>query len=484
MRKRRHTRNLELILNIAVPLFLIVILLVGFFVLRSVFGKKHMEETPTQLVQSEDVAIGEEPEAEILPEEVQTEEVQTEETVVQRAPLIGDGPDETEKLAIGIDVSRYQGIIDWTAVAVSEIEFAMIRVGYRTTETGEIVEDANARYNLQEATGHGIKAGVYFFSTAINEAEAIEEAVWVKNLISGYQITYPVVYDCEGYENAGSRQITMTKEERTEAAEAFLKEIHAGGYTPMFYSSKGELENDSKWVTTNLEQSYKMWISWYPEEPYPATDKADYRGELDMWQYTNQGNVSGVIGAVDLNLAYFGYETEAEPRGETAEHVTADLEALMDFEAVNENVTAKNATNLRNIPSQGEDSTVMHTLKNGEVAVRTGVSASGWSRVEYEGSVYYAVTSYLTTDLSVKTPEPDDGIRTKFTAVSENVTPKIEVNLRNLPSVTNPDAVVVATLSKGEVIRRTGVNEDYGWSRVEYNGQTLYCVSSYVSVVE
>lgn len=403
-----------------------------------------------------------------------------------REILTGDGAVETSQVTIGVDVSRYQGTIDWEEVAASGIDFAMIRAGYRTAETGEIVEDSNARYNLQEATANGIKAGVYFFSTAITEAEAIEEAKWVKELISGYKITYPVAYDCEGYEKTNSRQYGLTKEERTGLAEAFLKEIHAGGYTPMFYSAKSELENDSKWLTSELEQSYKIWVSWYPNAPFPETPKASYGGEHAMWQYTNNGTVAGVPKPVDVNVAYFGYEAEADAQGEAADQVEADVEALMNFTEVNEAVTAKDATNLRDIPSQGDDSTVMYTLRNGETATRTGVSDSGWSRVIYNGETYYAVSSYLTTDLSAKAPEPevDDGIKTEFTAVNEQVTPKIEVNLRTLPSVTNPDAVVVATISNGDVITRTGINTDHGWSRVEYNGQVLYCISSYLYVVE
>ena len=149
-------------------------------------------------------------------------------------------------------------------------------------------------------------------------------------------------------------------------------------------------------------------------------------------------------------------------------------------------MTAKDVVNLRDIPGQGDDSNVLRKLNNGETAQRTGVSDSGWSRLIIDGERYYAVSNYLTTDLSYQTPvkEADDGLKTKFTKVSENVTPKIEINLRKLPSVTNPDAVVVATAVAGEVFVRTGVNTDYGWSRVEYNGQTLYCVSSYLNVVE
>ena len=170
------------------------------------------------------------------------------------------------------------------------------------------------------------------------------------------------------------------------------------------------------------------------------------------------------------------------------ESTGSSTEAGMKFQEVNETVTAKDVTNLRNIPSQGTDSTVLRQLTNGETATRTGVSDSGWSRLVLDGTTYYAVSNYLTTDLSFRPEKPeaeeDDGIKTKFTACQEQVTPKIEINLRNIPSVTNPDAVVVATAYAGEIFLRTGINTDVGWSRVEYNGQVLYCVSSYLNVVE
>ena len=139
--------------------------------------------------------------------------------------------------------------------------------------------------------------------------------------------------------------------------------------------------------------------------------------------------------------------------------------------------------------------TVVATLQNGETATRTGVSSSGWSRVSYNGQTLYAVSSYLTTDLGYTAPAANttaettaadgsgsgDGLKTKFTACNDVVTAKIEVNLRTLPSVTNPDAAVAAVLKNGETVTRTGINTDYGWSRVDYNGQTLYCVSSYLT---
>lgn len=186
----------------------------------------------------------------------------------------------------------------------------------------------------------------------------------------------------------------------------------------------------------------------------------------------------------------------------------------MKFNEADDTVTAKIETNIRDLPSQGDDSTVVYTLKNGETLHRIGISDAGWSKVEYNGQECYAVTSYLTTvdDSSAATTDSSAAatstnitttdtsststttasdattstgeVKTVFTDTNEQVTPKIEVNLRLLPSVTDAGATVVATVKNGEVLTRTGINVEQGWSRVEYNGQTLYCVSSYLQAVE
>lgn len=405
---------------------------------------------------------------------------------------------ETQQITLGIDVAKYQGTIDWKQVAESGVDFVMVRVGYRTLKTGEIIADSNAKYNMQEASKYGIKVGAYFFSTAISTEEAIEEANWVADYISKYQITYPVVYNCEGYEDSENRQYSLTKSQRTDIAMAFLNRIAERGYTPMFYAAKSELEGNAKWETSRIQASYKIWVAQYPGSPYPQTSVSSYSGVHAMWQYTNNGTVPGIGKPVDMNIAYFGFQNVEGPQSsEAPEEVGADVEALMNFREVNEQVTAKERTNLRNIPSQGSDSTVMYTLTNGEIATRTGISDSGWSRVVFNGQTYYAVSSYLTTDLTVKQPEqvtpsetPESSestgneVQTQFSAVDDWVTAKKSVNLRTLPSVTNENSQIVVELQHGEVVHRIGVNNELGWSKVEYNGQILYCVSSYLEVVE
>lgn len=394
---------------------------------------------------------------------------------------------QTDPITLGIDVAKYQGTIDWKQVADAGIEFAIVRVGYRTQVNGVIVDDTNAKYNMQEAQKYGIKLGAYFFSSAVTEKEAIEEAQWVASYISQYQITYPVAFNYEGFLDPENRNYGLSKTERTNIALAFLKTMESCGYEAMFYAAQSELEDEAQWEVSRIQDRYKIWVAQYPQAPYPETRASDYTGPHQMWQYTADGTVAGISQGVDMNIAYFGYEDVKAPKNEqTPETAKPDVEALVRFWDVNEPVTAKSETNLRDIPSQGDDSQVLDTLQNGEVATRIGYSDSGWSKLSYNGNIYYAVSSYLTTDLDYTPPTepPDDGIRTEFREVRESVTAKDVVNLRTLPSVTHENSKVVCQLEHGDVAIRTGINDDVGWSRVEYDGQVLYCVSSYLMAAE
>ena len=415
--------------------------------------------------------------------------------VVDKAPS-----NETQELTLGIDVARYQGTIDWKKVAESGVDFAMIRVGYRTLKTGEIVADTNAKYNMQEATKYGIKIGAYFFSTAISKEEAIEEANWVADYIAKYKITYPVVYNCEGYEDSENRQYSLNKTERTDFAIAFLNKIKDRGYTPMFYASKNEMEGDAKWEVSRLDKKYKIWVAQYPGVPYPQTAKSSYTGTHEMWQYTNKGTVPGIPKPVDMNVAYFGFkETQGPQDSEKPEDVTADIEANMKFREVNETVTAKKETNLRSTPSQKDSQNIVHLLLNGETATRTGISDSGWSRVVYKGQTLYAVSSMLTTDLSIKQPEQEppeeptyeelNGIKTKFKEVSDKVTPVSTIdhlNLREKPTTLDSISPVSVEIKPGVVLDRIGVSVDaeHTFSKVLYEGKIYYCSTRYLVVVE
>lgn len=390
------------------------------------------------------------------------------------------GANETESVSYGIDVAKWQGTIDWKQVAQSGVEFAIIRIGYRTQKTGIIMEDPLAKYNMQQASEAGLKLGVYFFSTAITEEEAAEEAAWVTGFIAQYPITYPVVYNCEGFQSSESRQYGMDNSSRSNCAIAFLDYVQQRGYMPMFYAAKNELEGNTLWDTDRLTAKYKIWVSQYPDAPYPETAASSYSGTHQMWQYTSQGTVPGIPKGVDMNVAYFSYSETAEAVDDTPyEAVEADPEALLNMTEVNEQVTAKIETNLRTVPSTSSQDTIIGTLKNGETATRTGISSSGWSRLEYNGQRVYAVSNYLTTDMGYQVPEAAVSPASMYQPVNETVTAKKVTNLRSVASAANDDTIV-AVLHNGETAVRTGIGSN-GWSLVEYNGQTLYAISSYLT---
>ena len=464
----KDRKNKKMIIAISVSVAIIVIGLAVFCYFLFANEKENNAKNKAENAQ-------EDPQAKI--------EEEKEEAKVQ-LPDLKASQYETDEITTGIDVSEFQGNIDWKAVADSGIDFAMIRVGYRGMKNGEIKEDACAKYNLQEASKNGLKIGAYFFSTAVTEEEAKEEAEWTKNLLSGYPVTYPVAYNCEGFQNPSSRQFELSVEERTKLADAFLKSIEEGSYTGMFYAAKSELDDHHMWNADDLSLNYRIWVAQYSDQTWPEKTKSDYTGDHVMWQYTNQGKLDGIKGAVDFNVAYFGYSQSQQAVDENgAEQVEANVEVGVNFTEVEEHVTAKDEVNLRSTMEQGSYDNIVGSMKNGETAVRTGVGNNGWSRIIYNGQTVYCVSNYLTTDLSYVTPqETESEFKTKFTDVSENVTAKEVTNLRNRPSVESPSEVI-AELKNGEVIVRTGVSNE-GWSRVEYNGQTLYCISSYLEVVQ
>lgn len=314
---------------------------------------------------------------------------------VTMASLLGDNGAYSN----GADVSKLQGRINWMKVAESGIDYVMIRVGYRSDTDGTICEDKYASYNLISAQAVGLKVGVYFYSTAVNEKEAEQEAHWVINYVAGYSITYPVVYRCEDYTSESSRMYGLSNDERTENALAFMNTISEAGYNAMLYAGKNELEGNSQWNTDDIEEQYPVWLASYNEGAYPLVSAPDYDGVCAMWTYTNKGHVGGIYEDVDMNVAYFSYDREADPFDPDDRLYDSINEAELGivFKSVDETVTAKEETTLRSLPDI--KGTVEYVLYNGDTARRTALGDNGWSRLEYNGETVYAITSYLTTDL-------------------------------------------------------------------------------------
>lgn len=190
----------------------------------------------------------------------------------------------------GIDVSKFQGTIDWNAVKADGITFAIIRCGYRGYGTGALVEDSTYRRNIQGAINAGLKVGVYFYSQAINEAEAVEEASMVLSLVSGYSLPLGVYYDTESV--AGGRANSISVAERTACAVAFCETIRNAGYRAGVYSYASWFYNALNFANIS---KYNIWIAQY-------RDTLSFSYKYNIWQYTGSGRVNGISTAVDMNI--------------------------------------------------------------------------------------------------------------------------------------------------------------------------------------
>lgn len=194
----------------------------------------------------------------------------------------------------GIDVSKYNGTIDWRQVAADGVEFAFIRVGIRGYGSGKLVEDEGFEENVESAISNGLKVGVYFFSQATTVEEAVEEAAFVKQIIAPYKIECPVVIDIEKVDDSEARMNKISVEDRTQAAITFCDEIEKAGYKPMIYYN---MEMAALMLDLEQLEAYDKWFAYYNKDIY-------YPYDFKVWQYTDKGRVAGIEGNVDLNIAF------------------------------------------------------------------------------------------------------------------------------------------------------------------------------------
>jgi len=192
----------------------------------------------------------------------------------------------------GIDVSAHQGVIDWQAVADSGVEFVMVRLGYRGYETGQLHTDKYARRNLTGARAAGLKVGAYFFSQALNDQEAQEEAALALKVLNDFPLDLPLTYDWE-YVSKDARTGDMDSDTLLECIDAFCGAVQER-YQPMIYFNQ-ELSR----TLLDLEQieKYPFWYARYSE-------KLDVDFPVRMWQYTDSGHVPGIEGNVDRDWLF------------------------------------------------------------------------------------------------------------------------------------------------------------------------------------
>ncbi|MBO4880627.1 MAG: glycoside hydrolase family 25 protein [Firmicutes bacterium] len=206
----------------------------------------------------------------------------------------------------GIDVSTYQGEIEWDKVAASGVKFVFIRLGYRGYESGLLVKDDRFEENIRGALNNGIAVGVYFVTQAVNVEEAVEEAQFVMDNIRPYNVTWPIVLDIEDAASTTARTADLTQQQRTDHAIAFCETIKEGGYTPMLYCN-------IRWFIEKLDitriADYEKWFAQYFRKPFfPYT--------FQVWQYSSSGSIDGIKGNVDYNISFVDYGNRTEESDE------------------------------------------------------------------------------------------------------------------------------------------------------------------------
>ena len=216
----------------------------------------------------------------------------------------------------GVDVSHHnndngEGVLNWAEVANAGYKFAMVKVAGRSIgDDGSLYTDKYYEENIKGALSNGLQVGVYFFSQAMSVDEAIEEANYICDLIAGYNISYPVVFDWETTSGYRTQDLRSNSELRTAMSVAFCDTVKNRGYDPMIYINKFDYLNYVD--TEKLSSSYDIWLAWYwndydetgkvwqEGDAVPDKEKYNYR----MWQYSSTAGVPGIAGGCDVNIAY------------------------------------------------------------------------------------------------------------------------------------------------------------------------------------
>lgn len=200
---------------------------------------------------------------------------------------------------VGVDISKQNGDVNFASMKAAGVDYVMIRLGGRGYSTGQITLDENFKKNIEGAAEAGLEIGIYFYSQAISQEEAVQEVNFVIQNLEPYRanVRYPIAFDMEFVANDKSRIETLSKEDKTNIATSFLESVKAAGYVPMLYG-------DKEWLIKEIDlaklQNYDIWLAQEEDTP-------DYPYQYAMWQYSTEGIVNGVTGDANLNICFVGY---------------------------------------------------------------------------------------------------------------------------------------------------------------------------------
>lgn len=275
-------------------------------------------------------------------------------------------------ISYGIDVSEWQGAIDWEKVRSTGIAFAMIRCGFRESNGSNIKEDARFKENIEGALRAGLRVGVYFYGTATTKEEALEEANFTLSLVKPYDLFYPIAYDIESFDTGRLKNVSYSL--ITDNILTYTETIASYGYDTMVYSFKNAFTYK---LDTGKLDGKNIWLAHYVGE-------SDYRGNYAMWQYTNEGKVSGVPGYVDLNISYFTYVDDPKKvvANPNEKEVTTENITPIDDEIVVKAKATLLGTPTKDLPNR------IGYIERGVHLKRTGISEN-FSQILYENKTAY-----------------------------------------------------------------------------------------------
>ena len=338
---------------------------------------------------------------------------QAEDTAVSDSSGVTKTFDSNNNYVIGIDVSAWNGNINWTKVKEYGVKFVIVRCGGRYTGSGEVFKDKNFDKNVKGAAAAGLNVGAYFYSAATSITEAYEEASYAVDLCKGHKINYPLAIDFE-INSSTSRHAGVKGKDLRDILKTFCDTVKSQGYTPMVYMSK------SCWTSvlgttyaSEITSKYKVWLAVYFKrfisgtEPYKMGDPLPTFGyRYNIWQYGYLHNViPGISGDVDVNLGFFSSESLVEPSitvpgGELRTAAGNTIDPLANVKAVN------------SLNQEVSSSNVSYTIKNAKgysVELKNACSTTGTYTVTYSfgdayrGTVSQQIKLYVTDKASAPT---------------------------------------------------------------------------------
>ncbi len=197
---------------------------------------------------------------------------------------------KNDKTKIGIDVSRWQGDVDYSKVKEAGAEFVIMRIGVESKQGEEIGMDSKYKQNIKKAREAGLEVGVYLYSIALTKDVARSHAEWVIKALDGEKLDLPIVFDWENFNKWNEYKLSF--HDINSIADTFIETVKKAGYEGMLYSSKFYLENI--WINKN---DYPVWLAHY-------TDETSYKGKYKIWQMCNDGVIDGINGDVDIDIMY------------------------------------------------------------------------------------------------------------------------------------------------------------------------------------